>query len=363
MGGLGGFDARGAPLGNAPLALVAAMLIALAALAGAAPGWAQEQALVLLDAREAKLVEADDGGWTVDVELANLTTDELTLTTQPDGEHGRGCRPRLDAAALPPAERLGVEVTVPGGCKLVDDAFSFEIDADPPDSRGGFSLASFPIVAALQEDGDGPSWGALAAFPILLVALGLLGTAWLVIEGLGPRKKLSSLDKSWSFKDSWVSNITIGAGLLTGIFGSSEVLTAMLGEEAEQSLALATVGAAVAAALIAAGPLILHGTKAGDGAGAEAGAFTVGGLLLAGGVTLAGAFGELWVVCVAASEIDLGGAESAVWPAGALAASVLALYAYRTTKATIDSGTQDATASTIRQAPPRAAAARSSAML
>ena len=117
---------------------------------------------------------------------------------------------------------------------------------------------------------------------------------------------LEYLGGTWSFKDSWVSNVTVAAGLLTGLFGSTEVVNAILGDETDSAVALATVGAAIAVALIASAPLILEATKVKVAAKVEAEAvpkgkvgpgkdyFSLGGLVAATVVALAAAFGELW---------------------------------------------------------------------
>jgi hypothetical protein len=144
---------------------------------------------------------------------------------------------------------------------------------------------------------------------------------------------LTYLEATWSFKDSWVSNVTIGAGLLTGIFGSSDVVKELLGEDAERSVALATVGAAVAAAFIAAGPLVLHALKTGDGDH-----FTVFGLLAASAVTLAGAVGELWIMFRTGEKLEVDGLEDKIWVPLGLAAALLILYAFRTLRATLERG-------------------------
>ena len=104
-----------------------------------------------------------------------------------------------------------------------------------------------------------------------------------------PSTELQYLDAGWSFKDSWVTNVTDAGGVLTGIFGSSDTVTAILGEDAESAVALATVGAAVAIAFVSAGPIVLTATK-------KKGKLLVWGFLAAAAVTLTGAGGELWIV-------------------------------------------------------------------
>jgi hypothetical protein len=126
------------------------------------------------------------------------------------------------------------------------------------------------------------------------------------------------------------------AGLLTGIFGSTDVVAAFVGPEADSATALATVGAAVAAAFIAAGPILLLATK-----NREDDAFTVGGLLGASVLTLSGAVGALWVVYASGHKLDLGGWEDRLWIPLVLAAALLALYAVRTLIDTLHQGTTE----------------------
>ena len=163
------------------------------------------------------------------------------------------------------------------------------------------------------------------------------------------------LDATWSFTDSWVSNVTVIGGLLAGIFGSSSVVKALLGKDADSSIALATVGAAVAAAIIAAGPIVLLATKsksvrksnwAARGVNGRESAttrsgncFTLGGFVFAAIVTLTGAAGEIWVVYRSAQKLDLGGWQHKIVYLAVLGFALLALYAIRTVPATIKQGT------------------------
>lgn len=236
-----------------------------------------------------------------------------------------------------------MQVTVPRGCQLVDDAFEFEIDADPPGEVGGFSAASLRLVAGPGPSAGNPGWDSLWAFPIALVAAVALALALMptitrrvpsaVSSGRWGLGTKLNLDKSWTFKDSWVSNVTIGAGVLTGVLASSDAMTALFGDDAGAARALAAVSAAVAAAFIAAGPLIARSTKSRDDK------FTVGGLLAASIVTLAGALGEVWVIFRLASGIDFAGADLAFGIGATAGALLLGFYALRTTTITIGIGT------------------------
>jgi hypothetical protein len=136
--------------------------------------------------------------------------------------------------------------------------------------------------------------------------------------------QLPYLDKAFSLKDSWAGNVTIIAGILTGVFGTGSVVKALLGKDADSTIALATVGAAISAALIAAGPIVGLSLKRDK-------TFTFIGLLLAGAVTLTGAAGQLIVVSVVASKIDFGGTHvpGLGWYVGIAGTILLAVYAVR----------------------------------
>ena len=49
--------------------------------------------------------------------------------------------------------------------------------------------------------------------------------------------KVGNLDAGWSFKDSWVANITVASTALIALLTSTEALTAVLGDEPEAALA------------------------------------------------------------------------------------------------------------------------------
>lgn len=87
-------------------------------------------------------------------------------------------------------------------------------------------------------------------------------------------------------------------------------MTAVLGEDADDAIALATVGAATVVAFISAGPIIVLATKRKEGDH-----FTVGGVVAASAVTLARALGELVVLEETGRQLDLGGAEDWSWVA------------------------------------------------
>ena len=264
--------------------------------------------------------------------FTNLT-DKTKITLKPAASTSdAGCDLTLDKSELPAAEHTSVTVTVPAGCKVADDGIDFKVTA----TGGAASPAVFPITAAPKPDASKPNWSELWAFPIALGAL-LVGAVVFFIfwrkDDSSPSAPLKYLKDTWSFSDSWVTNVTVAGGLLTGIFGSSDVVTAFLGKDGKSAVALATVGAAVAVAFVGAGPIVLLATKTKDGD-----FVSVGGLLAACAVTLAGAYGELWVVFRSGQTLDLDGWEGKIGVVALAAAVLLTVYAIRSTRATLDVG-------------------------
>ena len=311
------------------------LVVTLAVLAGLVlPGvaWAQATPVTIDDLTPA-LAEGEGGSSSVSLGFTNLTGESITLTPTASDATDTGCRLTADKSTLPRAEHTDVEVTVPAGCKIGEDGIDFKVTAEVPKAEPFV----FEVTAAPKPDTAKPEWDALWAFPVALVAMLVAAIffffAWRT-QHSPPNQPLQYLEDTWSFSDSWVSNVTVAGGLLTGIFGTSDVVTALVGEEADSSVALATVGAAVAVAFIAAGPLLVLATRSKTGD-----FFTVGGLLAASAVTLAGAFGQLWVIYRAGEALDLGGWEDKVIILAAAAAVLLAVYAVRSLSATLKQGT------------------------
>lgn len=87
---------------------------------------------------------------------------------------------------------------------------------------------------------------------------------WAIIRMLWSRDLIDHLDwdlpgisSDWSFKDNWASNVGLGASVFTGVFAAADPLRALVGDGAEATLAIVAVASAMAAALIATGPLWL----------------------------------------------------------------------------------------------------------
>ncbi|MGI8685756.1 MAG: hypothetical protein ACR2MO_11840 [Acidimicrobiales bacterium] len=272
----------------------------------------------------------------LDIGISNLTSSVLTASAEALDD--RACSLTPTPGTIAGGRRAKLKLTVGLDCAIPKDGIRFAMTASTPTGQ----VSTTPLTAVpVPPSDDDPPWGILRTFPALLLGLFAVAVLWLAIwDSRAPvgqnrafRTPLAQLDKAWSFKDNWVSNVTVGAGLLTGVLGSSEVVKAVLGRDAERAMAVATVGSAVALAFIGAGPIVLLSTQTKGGKSISA-----GGLLLAAAVTLTGALGQIAVIAVSGSRLDLGGMERYVAIPAAAATVLLLLYAYRTLRDVLDQG-------------------------
>ncbi len=190
-----------------------------------------------------------------------------------------------------------------------------------------------------------PDWQALWAFVVALaLALGVLIGVLYTNDDLIWSTALPHLPTTWTFKESWASNVTIGGGVLAGLIGSSGVVKAFLGSEADSSIALATVGAAVAAVFVVMGGVVVQSFKHPD-----ENSFTAGGFVLAAALTLGGAFGELFVMWWTGRDLSLGGLQNWLWLPSAFVAIVLAYYAVTSVRTTLATGSASSSPITLSE--------------
>ena len=264
--------------------------------------------------------------------MTNITAEEVGLTAEPADERP-GCALTPTPSKLPPTQLTKVTVAVPAACKA-KEGITINVNL----TGGSGSQQAFAVNPAAKPSAEPLDWQQLWAFPIALAASILFALALYMYWSVGNSKStglfqaLDGLGSTWSFKDNWVTNVTAVGALLTGIFGTSSVVKAFLGEEAEASIALATVGGAVALAFVAAGPIVLLATKSYKDVGdppKRGDAFTVFGLLLAAATVLASAFGQLWVVRATGANLDMAGLEDWLWVPFGAATLLLIVYAWR----------------------------------
>jgi hypothetical protein len=323
--------------------LAALLLLALGLALAALPRGADAQLLPQLieDSGKPTLEKQEDGSHTAKFGLANATAGTLELTAQPNPAQP-GCELTLSQDRIRSDRRVETTLNVPADCKIdEEEGIGFTLQAEPPLAQP-VDMAASPPEEKAETDWSGllglPIGLALAVFVVFYV-----GIRW---SGIDPselhtlKEPLSQLEKTWSFKDSWVANLTVAGTVLTVLVGSSAVVKEALGEGSEPAIALATVGSALALSLVGLGQIFVLATrKAPAEEGTDGGRFTVGGVCGGALLTLSGAFGELLILMWAARDFDLDGYENAVIGLGAAAVILLLIYGVRGLLLILESGT------------------------
>jgi hypothetical protein len=295
---------------------------------------------LVLDAGPAAAVRTTDGTTTLDVTATNLTGAALALRLRtPDGScadadgspalepYTRGTITFTMACTPGSAPRTG-ELSAAGLTQPVRLAFTVEPSASPvwrplwqfllPGAVLAALSVLMPLVFWTLRPAGNEDAGGTSAPPLRWQ--GLFGTP------------LPGITTDWSFTDSWASNLTLGAGLFTAFFASTDVLPAVLGDGAQAEAAVIAAAAAVSASLVAAGPLWLTICKRRyTSQGGVARHHTVGGVVVASFVALVGAFGGVWAV---AAVID----SFAAVAAALLVTAVLVLYTVKSLPQTLALG-------------------------
>ncbi len=289
------------------------------AVAGAAPGTVP----LTLDSDTATLTAASGGAFSADVGITNLTDRAVSVHAV-----AAGCTLKVGGGTslgVPAAEHSTVTVTIPTACVAKDRA-TFTLV--PVGVRSAARLSVTATTGATT-----PNWEALLSFPIGL------GTAliWvLVIYGLwlrgnwgddhvrkSPLACLSGLETSWSFRDSWATNVTAAGGLVATVLGSSSFLNDVLGSGGQDAIGIATIAGVISLALIGAAGVLVLTVKNPDEAETS-----IGGLLAGTSVALGAAGGQVWAVTLALHDVDLGAAGTLKWIAAGLATLLLVGYAF-----------------------------------
>ncbi len=125
----------------------------------------------------------------------------------------------------------------------------------------------------------------------------------------------------WNFSDSWASNATIGASALAAVFGSSDVVTAVGGEDATVA-PLIVVASALALAAVTSAPLVVKVCTTGSKIWSV-------GIAVAAAITLWAAMFEGLVILRLAATLSLGGIEASATWLGIVLGALLAAYAWR----------------------------------
>ncbi len=110
------------------------------------------------------------------------------------------------------------------------------------------------------------------------------------LDGWNPIKlttELTALGTNWSFKDNWVSNVTVGATALVTLLASSNTFGTVFGAAGTNALTAMAVAAGLSAVCVGVGPLIVKTV------GSDLAYTTACGMLLAAFVTLVGTLGQI----------------------------------------------------------------------
>jgi heme/copper-type cytochrome/quinol oxidase subunit 2 len=282
-----------------------------------------------------------------ELEFTNITDGPAILTVDAIGE--RGCKPTLSENQLPQNRITAVEVEISNSsCNSGDEVLKLKLSAELTAGASQVFLVD-PKGSAAEK----PEWKALFAFPVLLlICLALAGwflfKGWKSPETVKPARDrfwqpLTAIDVSaWKFNDNWATNVTAAGALLTGIFGATTA-KAFLGDDAESLTALATVGAAVTAILVAAAPIVVFATKSyAEYEEAPGDFFTVGGVLLGAATVTTAAVGQLGIIAFTATELDIGlVAKVAIWIGFLLGTLLVVVYARRSLKDLFERGTEE----------------------
>ena len=285
---------------------------------------------------------------TFTVSLINLTEQDLPIGAGP-ASPSKACKITPDPNVLPAATQQTITVTLRGCALPASGGFLVTLTAD------GQALPTLTVTPAAPAAAT-PDWILFFAFPIaifiaavVLAAAGCHGYHRYYEAEEDEAKKTSgtpagnqrretrhdwkisewwwrcalNLSTSWSLTDSWASNVTVIGAAFFGVFGSSDVLKAVLGNDTDPVLALATVSGAVATGIVGAAPLVLAAMR-------WSGGVTPAALLAGASLTVGAAGAELAVITLGAQHLSLGGVQDAMLPALIIGSLILAAYAYRT---------------------------------
>ncbi|WP_108345170.1 hypothetical protein [Nocardioides currus] len=347
--------------------------VGLGLLATSAAG-AERGPRVVLDGTTATAERADDGGSTASVELIN--TGRARVDLDQDAVEAGACGVELGTTQLLGLRTTTVDLTLDEDC--FDDASEVEVDLD-----GAGVLPPATISAPAEEESV---WTPLAwaAAVGLVVAVGVWSFAcetratvdgaqaapsddmiddrerrYVAVRDLvtsrlaglrgqvpgwkdcpaparfGWTAAVSGLEAGWSFKDSWVSNLTVASTGFIALATSVDAFTALLGEEPKAALRVMTVAGLVSAALIAlANTLVkLLGTSTTK--------VSVAGLVASTCLVVFAATFQVVSVGLGAMSLVSGWADAAAFLLMLAVGTALVAYAHRTLREMLEKGPAD----------------------
>lgn len=326
--------------------LLTVVLVCLGAVAWMAPS-AVAANTIIVPGDTVQATRADDGTTTLKVSITNLGPSAVKPTLTPDDS----CSSGTGDKTVPPSSQVSVTfvmVCEPGGqvrhATIESSTLTFSVAAEPSPKFGALWAFFWGFLPALggvglgyltwrRHPGGNPPRAAQDARQRSSSAAAPEQPAdgtWPPPTTLG--SSLPGLANDWKFSDNWAANIGLGSALFTGVFSTSGAAEQVLGEDSSAQLAVLTVAAALSAALVGCGPLMLVIWKRrySDRYGV-AKEHTIVGVLAAATLVLTATFG---LIITGASVI---GSAPAICAAAA-ASLLLLVYAWKSVPQTLAEG-------------------------
>jgi len=253
-----------------------------------------------------ELTDDGDGAVSGEITITNASSVRRLISFE-GAEDIATCAFKVEPAVVQPWRTVTVKVT----------SESCDVSAN---AKGSLLLAgATPSAITLKvKPGDSPAsipyWKVAASFGagslVSLVAVGviLLGRPKVKVKDKAPEVRVpvtTELEEpadDWDFTDSWASTISIGATVFVALFGATDVLTAVFGEEPKDVLNRLLVVSVVAAFAVGAGPLLVKSigktskpTIRGVLVGAFATMLGVIGQIIGAGWTIVESEADMWV--------------------------------------------------------------------
>lgn len=319
---------------------------------------AQPSGLVLVS--EKRTLQEDEGGsGTASLTVINTGAAQRLITFAPAES---ACQVEDDSWLIPGSRQETRTIELLDSCDIDDEGgqdIGLVVDGQ---EFASVHLEPPPAPAT-------PKWDVVAESYVhaAIAALVLLALAWLVppsrdkhsasLKAL--KQPLPGLAASWKFSDSWASNATVVTALFTGVFASKDVVAVILGDKAEDVLAVALVTSAFSLGLAGLAPLLVQSLQtrvrpkpvpssvASFATGSPPGAnpaqapkpglyVTPAGLLVAALVTLTATSGQLLTLLRSLKTTDVWSDELNL--VGVAALALLAVYGFVATRQNLETG-------------------------
>lgn len=247
------------------------------------------------DNDEIEFAKDEEGSQTATLTITNPSTDVVTLEII-GREEIKDCGFKVEPSSVPARRTVSVSITT-NSCPFPDDGAIASLIA------GGTEAASLTLKSAHPKE---PLELDRIFEDLLVAALGA-AIAMVVVYLMRPSvsgtkvqatDEVAGVDAGWSFADSWATNISAFATVFVALLGSTEVLTAVLGEEPDDFVGRVLVAGAISAFLTGAAPLALKAIG-------KTPKPTVGGLLIGGFLTVTGVASQLITIGWAIGETSL----------------------------------------------------------